>query len=59
VKQLLCSSSTGSFNSFFTISLPINIIFPLSLVYGIMGASLYYVVMRVCMIACMNACMQA
>jgi len=45
---------------FFTISLPINTIFPLSLVYGIMGACLYYVVMHVCislyMYVFMHAC---
>jgi len=52
---------------FFTISLPINTIFPLSVVYGIMGACLYYVVMHVCMHeymyisvyvhVCINVCM--
>src|SRR6218665_3308714 len=41
----------------FTISLPINIIFPLSVVYGIMGACLYYVVTHVCMYECIHECM--
>jgi len=33
---------------FYTISLPINIIFPLSVVYEIMGACLFYIFMYVC-----------
>jgi len=41
----------------FTISLPISTIFPLSVVYGIMGACLYYVVMHACMHECMHVCM--
>ena len=34
---------------FFTINLPINIIFPLSVVYGVMDACLYYVFVHECM----------
>src|SRR6218665_36810 len=45
------------YNSFSTISLPINTIFLLSVVYGIMGACLYYVVTHVCMYECMHECM--
>ena len=46
MKQQLCCNRTISFNSFFY-KLPINIIFPLSVVYGIMGGAL---------LVCMNSC---
>src|SRR6218665_263631 len=46
MKQLLCCSHTGSFNSF--LQLPINIIFSLSVVYGIMGEACLYVCTNVC-----------
>jgi len=54
MKQLLCSSYTGSFNGF--LQLPINSIFPLSVVFGIMGLGLFvcmYVFKHVCMYASM------
>ena len=57
--HVICWSRTVLFNSYFTISLPTNTIFTLSVAYGIMGACLsaYYVVMHVCMYECMHVCM--
>src|SRR6218665_1472386 len=46
---LLCCNCTRSLIVF--LQLPIHITFPLSVVYGIMGASLY-----VCIHACMHEC---
>src|SRR6218665_343354 len=43
------------FIAFLTINLPINIIFTLSVVYGVMEACLYYVFMHVCV--CIYECM--
>jgi len=54
MKQLLCCSYTGSFNGF--LQLPINSIFPLSVVYEIMGWGLF-VCMYSCMYVCMHQCM--
>jgi len=61
MKQQLCCSRTGSFNNF--LQLPINIIFPLSLVYLIMGglfgmyAWMYVYLCNLYMHVCVHACM--
>jgi len=54
MKQLLCfsDSDTGSFNGFLQLSIRLNSIFPLSVVYGIMGWELF-----VCMYSCIHVCM--
>src|SRR6218665_545472 len=54
MKQLLCcsDSDTGSFNGFLQLPNRPNSIFPLSVVYGIMGWGLF-----VCMYSCMHVCM--
>jgi len=54
MKQLLCCSYTGSFNVF--LQLPSNSIFPLSVVYGIMGWGCLYVCIHACMYLCINVC---
>ena len=47
--------------TFFTVSLPINIIFSLPMIYGVVEACLHYVFMHVhvhvCMYECMHECM--
>jgi len=64
MKQQICCSHTASFISF--LQLPINIIFPLSVVYEIIGGGLFvrlymcpcmYVTMYVCTFACMHGFM--
>ena len=54
MKQLLCCRYAGSFDGF--LQLPINSIFPLCVVYGIMGWRLF-VCMYSCMYVCMHQCM--
>jgi len=61
MKQIITHFAVAldNFIVFFTINLPVNIIFPLSVVYGVMEACLYYVFMHVhiCMYECMDECM--
>src|SRR6218665_2106486 len=52
MKQLLCCHDTGSFNVFLQLPIRPNSIFPLSVVYGIMGWGLF-----VCMYSCMHVYM--
>src|SRR6218665_2279666 len=52
MKQLLFFSDNGSFNGFLQLPIRPNSIFPLSIVYGIMGWWLF-----VCMYSCMHVCM--
>src|SRR6218665_1656935 len=58
MKQLLCcsdsDSDTGSFNGFLQLPIRPNSIFPLSVVYGIMGWGLF---VHVCMYSCIHVCM--
>jgi len=51
-EQLLFFSDNGSFNGFLQLPIRPNSIFPLSVVYGIMGWGLL-----VCMYSCMHVCM--
>src|SRR6218665_2714823 len=53
-EQLLFCSDNGSFNGFLQLPIRHNSIFPLSVVYGIMGWGCLYV--GLCIHACMYVC---
>src|SRR6218665_925323 len=59
MKQLLFCSDNGSFNGFLQLPIRPNSIFPLSVVYGIMGWELFvgYVYIHACMYVCITVCM--
>src|SRR6218665_1881713 len=59
MKQLLFCSDNGSFNGFLQLPIRPNSIFPLSVVYGIMGWGLFVctcVCIHACMYVCINVC---
>src|SRR6218665_1694826 len=57
MKQLLFCSDNGSFNGFLQLPIRPNSIFPLSVVYGIMGWGMFVCrPMYSCMYVCINVC---